>query len=79
VNEKAKEGTVWVCGACGNTSTWRNGYDDMGEQVAWGWDESCSMVAVLCHEASLIKKDGLVLKAEAVDDWDDCAKPMEAP
>lgn len=40
--QKAPEGTVWVCGACGKTSPdWIDG--------PRGWDESCAMNSVLCY------------------------------
>lgn len=39
----APQGTIYVCGACGKTA--RDIYD--GPR---GWDESCMLNAVLCHE-----------------------------
>lgn len=39
----APAGQVYVCGACGKTSTTRYGLD-----AANGWDESCMLHAVLC-------------------------------
>jgi hypothetical protein len=39
----APAGTVWVCAACGKTA--RDRFE--GER---GWDVSCFMNAVLCHE-----------------------------
>lgn len=42
----APEGTIWVCRMCGKTA--RDSYNGRG-----GWDESCMLNAVLCHE----KKD----------------------
>lgn len=39
----ALQGTVYVCSACGKTS--KNKY---GAKDAAGWDESCTMHAVLC-------------------------------
>ena len=43
----AKPGTVWVCGACGKTSTDLYG---MEGKHSPGWDESCMLNAVLCHD-----------------------------
>ncbi len=40
----APEGQVYVCGACGKTSTTRYGLDAKN-----GWDESCMLNAVLCY------------------------------
>lgn len=45
-NLAAPEGTVWVCGACGKTSTTKYGFDGTADR---GWDVSCMMNAVLCH------------------------------
>lgn len=47
----AADGTIWVCGACGKTAKDRYGIE--GEHSP-GWDESCMLNAVLCHE----KKQG---------------------
>lgn len=70
----APEGTVFVCGSCGKTSRTRYGfiadgtprgsnYLPTGERVAGhGWDESCSLNAILCYERSL--GDGLTLDAQ---------------
>lgn len=54
-------GAIWVCGACGKSSQDRYGIE--GEKSA-GWDESCMMNAVLCDEATLIRVNGRVTKAE---------------
>lgn len=40
----APPGTVWVCAACGKTARDRFGTSD------FGWDESCMLNSVLCHE-----------------------------
>lgn len=40
----APDGQVYVCGACGKTSTTR-----YGRGATNGWDESCMLHAVLCH------------------------------
>lgn len=48
-NQVAPDGYVFVCGACGKRSR-----DVFGEQrVSRGWDESCMLNAVLCHEGSI--------------------------
>lgn len=39
-------GQIWVCGACGKRSHDRYGY----QKIDQGWDESCMLNAVLCHE-----------------------------
>jgi len=39
---KAEEGEIWVCGACGKTSSTRYGLDSRG------WDASCILNSVLC-------------------------------
>lgn len=46
-NKIAKYGTIYVCGACGKTSEDLFG---MEGKHSHGWDESCSMNAVLCYE-----------------------------
>ncbi|MDR3502905.1 MAG: hypothetical protein P4L79_10005 [Legionella sp.] len=43
----AREGTIWVCAACGKTHKDRYGMEGEGSR---GWDESCMMHAVLCDE-----------------------------
>ncbi len=43
----AKPGTVWVCAACGKTSTDLYGMEGKHSR---GWDESCMLHAVLCHD-----------------------------
>lgn len=62
-NKVAPEGQVWVCGACGKRSRDRYGY----QPIDRGWDESCFLNAVLCHEDSLeFGLNGLVNWAKAV-------------
>ena len=51
---------IWVCAACGKTSTDRYGIE--GEHSR-GWDESCMMNAVLCKRAG-IKPGTRVAKAD---------------
>lgn len=43
----AKPGTIWVCGACGKTAEDQYGIEG---RHSYGWDESCMMHSVLCHE-----------------------------
>lgn len=59
----APEGQIFVCGACGKTSK-----DLYGGQNS-RWDESCMMNAVLCHENSIKKQNGLVTNAKAVEGY----------
>lgn len=60
-NEYAGEGQIYVCGACGKRSR-----DIYGEQaIDSGWDESCMLNAVLCHEASY-RRDDNGIHADAV-------------
>lgn len=57
---EAPEGTIWVCAACGKTSSNRvKGRN--GEM----WNESCFLHAVLCVTASLTYRDGRVVDAAA--------------
>ena len=52
LNQQAGPGQVYVCSACGKTSD-----DKYGDgKHSYGWDESCMMHAVLCHEQ---KVDGV--------------------
>jgi hypothetical protein len=45
-NQVAKEGHLFVCLACGKTSTTSYGFDDTGQSTASpGWDESCMLNA----------------------------------
>lgn len=38
---------IWVCGACGKTSTTKYGFNGTSQH---GWDESCMMNCVLCYK-----------------------------
>lgn len=58
----APEGLVWVCTACGKRNSTRTSPGTISE----GWDESCMMHAVLCHEDSLTLVSGMVTKGVAV-------------
>ncbi len=45
-NYPADEGNIFVCCACGKTSTYRYGFDESGKSTASkGWDESCMLNA----------------------------------
>jgi hypothetical protein len=55
----AREGTIWMCGACGKTGKDR---DKVG-------DESCRTWSVLVHENSIVRDEtGRAIGAEAVND-----------
>lgn len=55
-NERAPEGSVYVCGACGKVSHWRYGFDLAGKNDATrGWDESCAMNCALVPESGIVK------------------------
>lgn len=57
--EVAREGTVWLCGACGKTNRHRTE----------NWDSSCRTWAVLVHENTIVRDEtGRVISAEAVND-----------
>lgn len=60
---KAPEGAIWVCPACGKTTTDRYG---QSEDTMHGWDVSCSMHAVLCRDDESLERGehGRVTKAE---------------
>lgn len=59
-NERAPDGQVYVCGACGKTSRWKWGIvgntnrEPTVHDASDGWDESCSMHSVLVTEASIV-------------------------
>lgn len=45
-NTQAADGHLFVCCACGKTSTRRYGFDEDGKSTATpGWDESCMLNA----------------------------------
>lgn len=46
------EGQIWICGACGKKARSRYGFDSFNRSTALsaGWDESCTLNAVLCYE-----------------------------
>jgi hypothetical protein len=56
--EKAPDGHVWVCHACGKRSKDKFGLLAM----SYGWDESCMMNSELYKEEDLVIKDGFVVQ-----------------
>ena len=57
----APDGQLYVCGACGKTSK-----DLFGNQkISYGWDESCTLNAVLCYET---KVNGVHFAVETTPD-----------
>lgn len=53
-NERAPEGHVFMCGACGKVSRWHYGFDLSNKNDATpGWDESCVMNCVLVPENAI--------------------------
>ncbi len=44
-NETAKPDHLFVCCACGKTSTTRYGFDATSSTASPGWDESCMLNA----------------------------------
>lgn len=59
----APEGTVWVCSACGKTSFNKAGLG------AGGWDEACTLNAVLCYADKRLDDRG-VFRWHAVSEED---------
>ena len=55
---EAPEGQIWLCPACGRTN--KNRYKMS--------DSSCVTAAVLVYEKSIMKEDGVLITAEAVND-----------
>ena len=58
-NRKAPEGHIYICTACGRTSSWRYGFDDKGDRTSDGnWDESCTMKCelVTSEQAQIVKE-----------------------
>lgn len=53
----APEGAIWVCAACGKTHKDRYGMEGEGSK---GWDESCMLNAVLCHDTRHMTKGGML-------------------
>ena len=69
MGQKAKAGLVWVCAACGKRSQ-----DRMGDHaIDHGWDESCYMHAVLCHQER--DSEGRYVAAETEEGQDLSGEP----
>ena len=49
MSERAAEGRVFVCMACGKRSKTRHG-ENYGTDTDWGWDVSCAIHAVELDE-----------------------------
>ncbi len=51
MNEKAPEGKIWMCGACGKKAFWLYGFDPNDKDCCdSGYDESCMLNAVLVDD-----------------------------
>lgn len=76
-NQKAPDGHLWVCTACGKTATWSYGFDDKGKRASLaGWDSSCACHAHLVAEADVVERSpgGRVLRVRdgaQVTHWSD--------
>jgi hypothetical protein len=61
MNDKAPDGKVFVCQACGKVSRYRYGFDDANKDYdaqgrkysSRGWDESCMLNAEITDVAEL--------------------------
>ena len=54
-NEIAPDDSLYVCCACGKTSTTAYGFDAVGNSTATpGWDESCMLNARLFPKSKLV-------------------------
>ena len=53
----APDGAIWVCGACGKTHKDQYGIEGAGSP---GWDESCMLHAILCHEGRHVSPGGMI-------------------
>lgn len=54
-NKFAPAGAVYVCACCGKTSS------NLYGEGARGWDESCMLNAVLCHDKQKLDENGNLL------------------
>jgi hypothetical protein len=53
-NQKAPDGHVYVCGACGRVSRWKYGLDFSGKHDSTpGWDLSCAINSLLTLESAI--------------------------
>ncbi len=56
-NEKAPEGMIFQCCACGKKATWIYGFDDKDQKASDSeWDESCMFNACLVEEGGASEK-----------------------
>lgn len=53
----APEGAIWVCQACGKTHSDKYGIEGAGSR---GWDESCMLNAILCHQNKRVSPGGMI-------------------
>lgn len=63
--EKAPEGQIFVCGACGKSrkNLYPQGFED-------SWDESCMLNAILCYEESIVRDPcGRITSCNAVEGY----------
>ena len=65
----APKGAVWVCAACGKRHSDKYGIEGWGNS---GWDESCILNAVLCHDRMQVVQQGLI-------EWVPFDKPTPKP
>jgi hypothetical protein len=60
-NRIALDGQVYVCGACGKRSRDLFGF----QKISYGYDESCVLNAVLCHDDPEADRDARMRRGEA--------------
>lgn len=71
-NRPARKGYLFVCGACGKTSTWRYGFASFGPfnllnpetpvVTSSGWDESCMLNAAEIEIERLVYQNGRLIE-----------------
>jgi hypothetical protein len=71
-NRPAREGFLFVCGACGKTSTWRYGFASIGQfnllnpetpvVTSPGWDESCMLNASEVEIERIVYENGRLIE-----------------
>lgn len=64
---RATGATLWICSACGKRAMTRWGIDEHGCSTALdpGWDESCALNAVLCHNPPVLHPYWTPVEAES--------------
>lgn len=65
----APEGAIWVCAACGKTHKDQYGMEGDGSR---GWDESCALNSVLCHDRQHFDTTGRLVwwaYSEPLPEW----------